>query len=76
MPTMFGAVVFDMYKNRDVLSADDLGLIAIGFVVAFFSALLVVRKLLDFVASYGFAPFAYWRLFVGTIGLIGLYAAA
>ncbi|MEN0087801.1 MAG: undecaprenyl-diphosphate phosphatase [Pseudomonadota bacterium] len=76
MPTMFGAVVFDMYKNRDVLSADDLGLIAIGFVVAFFSALLVVRKLLDFVTSYGFAPFAYWRLFVGTVGLIGLYAAA
>ncbi|MEM1365514.1 MAG: undecaprenyl-diphosphate phosphatase [Pseudomonadota bacterium] len=76
MPTMFGAVVFDMYKNRDVLNADDLGLIAIGFVVAFFSALLVVRKLLDFVTSYGFAPFAYWRLLVGMVGLIGLYAVA
>jgi undecaprenyl-diphosphatase len=76
MPTMAGAVAFDLFKNRAALSADDLGLIAIGFVVAFFTALFVVRRLLDFVSSYGFAPFAYWRLIVGTLGLVGLYAIA
>ena len=73
MPTMAGAFVYDLYKNRDNLSADDLGLIVIGFVVAFFAALVVVRRLLDFVSHHGFAPFAYWRIAVGLAGFAGLY---
>ena len=40
--------------------------------VAFLTALLVVRSLVAFVGRYGFAPFAYWRIFVGAIGLWGL----
>lgn len=72
MPTMLGAFVLDLYKNRNALSFDDAGIIAIGFVAAFVTALLVVRSLLDFVSSRGFAPFAYWRILVGTAGLIGL----
>ncbi|MEN3793441.1 undecaprenyl-diphosphate phosphatase [Fulvimarina sp. MAC3] len=70
MPTMLGAVVYDLYKNRAALSADDIGLIAIGFVCAFVAALIVVRTLLDFVSRHGFAPFAYWRIFVGIVGII------
>ncbi|MGF9693631.1 undecaprenyl-diphosphate phosphatase [Rhizobium sp. 0TCS1.26] len=72
MPTMVGAFALDLYKNRDILSFDDLGIIAVGFVAAFVTALFVVRFLLDFVASRGFAPFAYWRIAVGTVGLIAL----
>ena len=73
MPTMLGAFTLDLYKNRDALNVDDVTVIAIGFVAAFVSALLVVRSLLDFVSRRGFAPFAIWRIVVGTAGLIGLW---
>jgi undecaprenyl-diphosphatase len=72
MPTMAGAFAYDLYKNRDLLSLDDAAIIATGFIAAFFSALLVVRKLLDFVSRHGFAPFAWWRIAVGTLGLVTL----
>ncbi|WP_137129737.1 undecaprenyl-diphosphate phosphatase [Rhizobium sp. FY34] len=72
MPTMVGAFVLDLYKNRDALSFDDMGVIAIGFIAAFITALFVVKSLLDFVSSRGFAPFAWWRILVGTAGLAGL----
>ena len=72
LPTMGGAVAYDLYKNREVLDFTDAGLIAVGFVVAFLTALLVVRFLLDFVTRHGFAPFAWWRIAVGLLGLAGL----
>ena len=72
MPTMAGAFAYDLFKNRDILSADDLPIIATGFVFAFIAAIIVVRVLLNFVSKRGYALFAYWRLIVGTLGLIGL----
>lgn len=72
MPTMAGAFAYDLYQNRGILSADDLPIIVIGFVCAFVAAVLVVRQLLDFVSKRGYAPFAWWRLIVGTVGLIAL----
>ena len=69
MPTMAGAFAFDLYKNHASLSFGDIENIAIGFVVAFVTGVLVVRYLLDFVSSHGFAPFAWWRILVGGIGL-------
>ena len=73
MPTMVGAFALDLYKNRDALSFDDATVIGVGFIAAFVAAVLVVRSLLDFVSKRGYAPFAYWRIVVGTLGLIGLY---
>jgi undecaprenyl-diphosphatase len=72
LPTMGSAVAYDLLKNRDVLDFSDLGLIAIGFVTAFLTALAVVRFLLDFVSKHGFAPFAWWRIGVGLVGIVGL----
>lgn len=72
MPTMVGAFTLDLYKNRDALNVDDALIIGVGFVAAFVSALFVVRSLLAFVSRRGYAPFAYWRIAVGAIGLIGL----
>jgi undecaprenyl-diphosphatase len=71
---MAGAFAYDLYKNRDALTAADLPIIATGFVFAFLAAVLVVRGLLDFVSRRGYAPFGWWRLAVGTAGLVGLYA--
>jgi undecaprenyl-diphosphatase len=73
MPTMAGAFAFDLYKNRDVLSFDDATLIAIGFVCAFVSAVIVVRGLLDFVSRRGYAVFGWWRIAVGLAALLALW---
>ena len=72
LPTMGAAVAYDLFKNRDVLDFSDFGLIAVGFVAAFLTALVVVRFLLDFVSKRGFGPFAWWRIVVGVAGIIGL----
>ena len=74
IPTMFGAAVYDLYKNRAILSFDGAVLIAIGFVVAFIAALFVVRRLVDFVSRHGFGVFAWYRIAVGAVALIGLAA--
>ena len=72
MPTMAGAFAYDLFKNRDVLSAADLPVIAVGFIAAFIAAIFVVRALLDYVSRYGYALFGWWRLVVGGLGLIAL----
>ncbi len=74
VPTMAAATVYALYKERNLLTADDLGLIAIGFITAFVSALLVVRWLVGFVARHGFAPFAWYRIALGTLALGWLLA--
>lgn len=73
IPTMVGAFALDFWESRDLLSNDVLGIIAIGFVVSFVSGLFVVRTLVDFVGRYGFAPFAFWRIWVGGIGLLAMW---
>ena len=72
MPTMAGAFAYDLFKNRDVLSAADLPIIVVGFIAAFTMAVIVVRYLLDYVSRHGFALFAWWRLVVGSVGLAAL----
>ncbi|MGJ8543801.1 MAG: undecaprenyl-diphosphate phosphatase [Sulfitobacter sp.] len=72
MPTMAGAFAYDLYKNRDVLDAAALGEIAVGFVAAFLSAVIVVRWLLGYVSRHGYALFGWWRIAVGTVALVAL----
>lgn len=72
VPTMAGATVYSLYKARDELSADDLGMIGIGFGVAFIVALLVVKAFVAIVARHGFAPFAWYRIVVGSAALVWL----
>ena len=74
MPTMAGAFAYDLYKNRDVLDASALGEIAVGFVMAFLSAVLVVKWLLGYVSKHGYALFGYWRIIVGGLAVIALSA--
>lgn len=70
MPTMLGAALYDGYRHRDLLHADDLLLIALGFGAAFLTALLVVRALVAFIASHSFRVFAYYRIGLGTLILL------
>ncbi|MGE0765413.1 MAG: undecaprenyl-diphosphate phosphatase [Hyphomicrobiaceae bacterium] len=75
MPTMAGAFAYDLYKNYGALDTAALHSIAIGFVMAFITGVVVVRYLLEFVSKYGFAPFAWWRLIVGGLGLGAILVA-
>lgn len=72
MPTMAGAFAYDLYKSGPQLDAAAGLNIVIGFVCAFLAAIVVVRGLLDYVSRHGYAFFAWWRIIVGTISLIGL----
>ncbi len=72
MPTMAGAFVYDLYKSRGQMSLDNGLLIALGFAVSFVAAWIVVKTFLTYVQRHGFALFAWWRVVVGTAGLIAL----
>jgi undecaprenyl-diphosphatase len=72
MPTMAGAFAFDLYKNHSEMSHSNIMLVAVGFVISFIFAWIVVKTFLDYVSRHGFAVFAWWRVIVGTIGLIAL----
>src|SRR5215210_4769726 len=68
MPTMAGAFAYDLLKSYKILSFNDAAMIGLGFVVAFVSALFVVRTFLDYVSRHGFTLFAWWRIVVGAAG--------
>lgn len=70
IPTMLGATVYDLYKNWSLLNGDAVELIAIGFIAAFLSALLVVRTVIAFISRHGFTPFAYYRIALGSLMLL------
>jgi undecaprenyl-diphosphatase len=73
MPTMAGAFAYDLYQNRNVLDLSAISDIVVGFAVAFVSAVLVVKWLLNFVSRHGFALFGWWRIIVGSVALILLW---
>jgi undecaprenyl-diphosphatase len=72
MPTMAGAFAYELYKSWGQISASSPFIIAVGFVVSFIAAWVVVKTFLDYVSSHGFALFAWWRIIVGALGLVGL----
>ncbi|MFT3962651.1 undecaprenyl-diphosphate phosphatase [Propionivibrio sp.] len=70
IPTLIVATVYKLYKDRALLSADDVGMWAVGFVAAFVSAFLCVRWLLRFISSHDFTPFAWYRIAFGIVVLV------
>lgn len=75
IPTMLGASTLELIRHHEELSAGNnigLGGIAIGFVVSFVVALLVVRWFVGIVSKHGFAPFAWYRIAAGGAALLWL----
>lgn len=70
IPTMFLATGYDVYKSWHALAQQDLAFFAVGFVTAFFSALLAIKGLIRYVAHHDFKIFAWYRIVFGTIALI------
>jgi len=69
LPTMGAAVAYDLYKSRNVLDFGAVWEIAVGFAVAFVTAIIVVRWVLNFIGRHGYALFGWWRIIVGSLAL-------
>lgn len=74
VPTMFGATVYDLYKSWGELTATDTSNIAIGFVVSFIVAYVVVKGFIAFIGKYGLKPFGWYRIATGAALLAWLFA--
>jgi undecaprenyl-diphosphatase len=72
VPTLAGATGLQLFKHRDAITADSMGLIGIGFIVSFVVAWIVIKAFLAVVTRYGFAPFAWYRIIAGGAALIWL----
>lgn len=72
IPTMVAATGYDLIQNRSALSASDIPLFVLGFVVAFLSALVVIKAFLKYVSRHDFAGFAYYRIISGLM-VLGFY---
>jgi undecaprenyl-diphosphatase len=73
IPTLIGAGVYSLYKERALLSLADLPLFGVGLVVSFISAWVCVRWLLKFISSHSFEVFAWYRIVFGLVVLATHY---
>lgn len=76
IPTMLGAFVMEFADSHKLLTSDQYSFIAIGFAVAFISALLVIKPFITFVQKRGYGFFALWRIVVGIGGLVWWFGMA
>lgn len=67
IPVMFAATGYDLFKSRDTLSVADAPVFAVGFIVSFLSAIVVVKAFLGFVSRYTFKGFAWYRIAFGAL---------
>jgi len=74
VPTLIAAGAYDLWKNRSLFSADDLGMFAVGLAASFVSAFIVIRWLVRYVATHDFRPFAWYRIAFGAVVLVTAYA--
>jgi undecaprenyl-diphosphatase len=72
MPTLIAATIYELYKERALLSSNDLGMWVVGFVASFISAFLCVRWLLRYISSHDFTVFAWYRIGFGLL-VLGTY---
>jgi len=70
MPTLIGAGLYSLYKERALLSVADVPIFLVGLVFSFFSAWLCVRWLLRYISSNDFIPFAWYRIAFGAVVLV------
>jgi undecaprenyl-diphosphatase len=73
VPTLVAAGAYDLWKNRALFSADDIGMFSVGFIAAFICAFVVIRWLIRYVATHDFKPFAWYRIVFGAVVLTTAY---
>jgi undecaprenyl-diphosphatase len=76
IPTLVGATAYSLYKERALLSAADLPIFGVGFVVSFIAAWLCIHWLLRFIATHSFVGFAYYRIAFGVVVIVTAWSGA
>ncbi len=74
MPTLLAATIYELYKERALLTSNDLGMWAVGFAASFVSAFLCVRWLLRYISNHDFTIFAWYRIGFGLVVLVTYYS--
>jgi undecaprenyl-diphosphatase len=74
IPTIVGAAVFDLWKSRDLLTADDVGMMALGFLASLLAALVCVKAFIAFLQRHDFRVFGWYRIAAGLVMLAILWA--
>ncbi len=78
IPTMLGATTLELVKHHDEMLAGahgvGFGAVAVGFVVSFVVAIVVVKAFVHYISRHGFAPFAWYRIVAGAFALAWLFA--
>jgi undecaprenyl-diphosphatase len=78
VPTMLGATTLELVKHHDALLAGahgvGFGTVAVGFIVSFVVAIVVVKAFIHYISRHGFAPFAWYRIVAGVVALAWLFA--
>ena len=78
IPTMLGATTLEFAKHREALMAGagdvGFGAVAVGFVVSFLVAIVVVKAFVAYISRHGFAPFGWYRIIAGAAALVWLLA--
>ena len=72
MPTMVGVFALEIYKSGADIRGDNMLIVAVGFAASFICGWIVVKTFLDYVSRHSFAVFAWWRIILGTVGLLAL----
>jgi undecaprenyl-diphosphatase len=73
IPMLFGAAVYDLYRNHELLSLADLPMFTVGLVMSWLTAWVCVRWLLRYVTTNSFVPFAWYRIAFGGLILLTAY---
>ncbi|MFN0041170.1 MAG: undecaprenyl-diphosphate phosphatase [Burkholderiales bacterium] len=73
IPVLFSASGYELFKHRAQMSADDLGILAVGTITSFVSAFFCVRWLLRYVSRHDFTIFAWYRIAFGIVVLLTAY---
>ena len=74
IPTLIGAGLYSLFKERALLSASDIPLFGVGLLFSFLSAWLCIRWLLRYISSHNFVPFAWYRIAFGLVVLATAYS--
>lgn len=70
VPTMFAASAYKLLENYKTIKSDDIDILLIGNLVAFFVAMIAIKSFIAFLTKYGFKAFGYYRIILGAVLLV------
>lgn len=74
IPTMLAATILDVYKNPSSLQGNQFGLIAVGFIVSFITAIIGIKFLIKYIQKNDFQSFGWYRIVLGALVFISMLA--